>query len=97
MTDATGPRFTLLARAYCHLCDEMLAALRPLSLAHRLPVDVVDVDAEANAALEARWGEWVPVLFLGPPAEGGALCHYRLDSEAVGTALRKLAPPPKIG
>ncbi len=97
MTDATGPRLTLLARAYCHLCDEMLAAVRPLALAHRLPVDVVDVDAEGNAALEARWGELVPVLFLGPPAEGGALCHYHLDGAAVASALHKLAPPPKIG
>ena len=97
MTDAASPRLTLLARAYCHLCDDMLAALRPLSLAHRAPVDVVDVDAEANAALEARWGELVPVLFLGPPAEGGALCHYHLDGAAVEAALRKFASPPEIG
>jgi hypothetical protein len=96
VTDTTGPRLTLLARAYCHLCDEMLAALRPLALAHRLPVDVVDVDAEANAALEARWGELVPVLFLGPPTEGGALCHYHCDGAAVEAALRKLASPPEI-
>lgn len=96
MTDAAGRRLTLLARAYCHLCDEMLAELRPLAQAHRLPVDVVDVDAAENAALEARWGDRVPVLFLGPPADGGALCHYRLDGAAVLAALRKLASQPEI-
>ena len=36
-------RFTLLSRSYCHLCDEMLEALRPVAAG--TPVDVIDVDA----------------------------------------------------
>ena len=39
-------RLTLLARSYCHLCDEMLAALGRLSGVP--PVDVFDVDAPAE-------------------------------------------------
>jgi hypothetical protein len=78
---------TLLVRAYCHLCDEMLAAVQPLAAAHDVTLEVIDVDAPANAALEAAWGERVPVLFAGPPQSGGVLCHYHLDRARVLTAL----------
>jgi hypothetical protein len=81
-----GLELTLLHRAYCHLCDEMLEALRPLAAATGAAVRVVDVDADGD--LEAVWGELVPVLFLGPPAPGNELCHYRLDVARVRAALR---------
>lgn len=80
--------FTLYARSYCHLCDEMLTALqvvlRALSPQQSCTVAVIDIDAAAaqgdSGPLE-RYDELVPVLFgdpLGPP-----LCHYFLDEEAV--------------
>jgi len=78
-------RLTLLARSYCHLCDEMLEALRPIAAG--TPVDVVDVDAPEHAALEARWGDAVPVLFAGAPDPGLELCRYRLDPARVASAL----------
>jgi thioredoxin reductase (NADPH) len=78
-------RFTLLSRSYCHLCDEMLEALRPVAAG--MPVDVIDVDAPEHAALEARWGDAVPVLFAGEPAPGHELCRYRLDAARVAAAL----------
>jgi hypothetical protein len=78
-------RLTLLSRAYCHLCDEMREALAPL--VGRTPVDVIDVDAPGHAALEALWGDAVPVLFAGAPAPGNELCRYRLDAERVAAAL----------
>lgn len=80
---------TLLGRAYCHLCDEMLAALTPLAVRHGVEVTVVDVDADPG--LDAAYGERVPVLFLGPPGSGVELCHYRLDAARVIAALA--APP----
>ena len=76
---------TLLTRAYCHLCDEMLAAIRPIAASHAASIEVVDVDADA--ALEATYGELVPVLFAGTPATGDELCRYRLDRERVLEAL----------
>jgi hypothetical protein len=76
---------TLLTRAYCHLCDDMRAALAPL-LAGR-PVRLVELDVDADAALEARYGELVPVLILGDPEGGKELCHYHLDAQAVRTEL----------
>ncbi len=76
---------TLLSRAYCHLCDEMEAALAPLVARHAARLVVLDVDSEP--ALEARFGERVPVLIAGRPGAGVELCHYRLDSAAVERAL----------
>ena len=72
--------FTLYARSYCHLCDDLLAALMALQGPDvRFVVDVIDVDADD--ALVARFDELVPVLFgdLAQPE----LCHYFLDPQAV--------------
>ena len=82
-------RFTLLSRACCHLCDEMEAALRPLIGA--TPLDVIDVDAPGNAALKARYGGDVPVLFAGPPSPERELCRHRLDPARVSALLAELS------
>jgi hypothetical protein len=75
-------RFTLYSRSYCHLCEDMLAALRSLQgPGQRFEVDVVDVDADP--ALVARFDELVPVLF--GDLEQPELCHYFLDEAAVRT------------
>ena len=76
---------TLLTRAYCHLCDDMRAALLPLLQGH--PVTLVERDVDADAGLEARYGDLVPVLLLGDAASGRELCHYHLDAAAVRAAL----------
>ena len=80
-------RLTLLSRAYCHLCDEMLSGLQPIARAHGAIVDVIDVDAPAHAALEAAWGDRVPALFAGAPEGGALLCHFRLDPDRVRAVL----------
>lgn len=76
---------TLLTRAYCHLCDEMRDALAPLAAAHGATIVERDVDAEP--ALEARYGDLVPVLLAGDADGGTEICHYRLDEAAVRAAL----------
>ncbi len=77
-------RLTLLVRAYCHLCDDMRAQLIPLAARHGARVDEIDVDADA--ALEARYGDLVPVLLLGS-VDGAEICHYTLDAAHVQRAL----------
>jgi hypothetical protein len=72
-----SPGLVLLSRVYCHLCDDMLAALA--GLGHRPAV----VDVDADPALEAQWGEKVPVLLY----EGREVCHYHLDTVALRAAL----------
>lgn len=79
-------RFTLYSRSYCHLCEDMLAALQSLAPAGQaFDVDVIDVDADP--ALVERFDELVPVLYgrLDEPE----LCHYFLDEAAVRNYLAR--------
>ena len=81
MTARAAAHLTLYSRAWCHLCEQMLDALRPLADAFGATVEVVDVDGDPE--LVARYDELVPVLVCN----GVELCHYRLDSERVRGAL----------
>ena len=79
-------RFILYSRAYCHLCDDMLQALRLLDPANACPIDVIDVDADPS--LVALYDELVPVLIAsrdGQPPQ--RLCHYFLDEARVRAFL----------
>ncbi len=77
-----GPiRLTLYGRGYCHLCDDMLAALRQMHPRLKFDIDVVDVDADP--ALESRFGRWVPVLMHGETE----ICHYHLDADRLTAHL----------
>ncbi|ALS59000.1 glutaredoxin family protein [Pandoraea norimbergensis] len=77
----TAPALTLYGRKWCHLCDDMLAALEAMRPAWDFSVTVVDVDSDP--ALEAKYDEIVPVLALGERE----LCRYRFDAAAVQAAL----------
>lgn len=80
-TTAVSSQFTVLNRSGCHLCDDFLAALRPLQAKYGFSLDVIDVDRHPE--LEARFGERVPVLL----AREVELCHYYLDMAAVRACL----------
>lgn len=76
------PRLTLVTRAGCPLCDEMLEALTALGKDRTLPgLALVDVDSDPQ--LQRRWGWKVPVLLL----DGSRVCEARLDR---GELLRLL-------
>jgi len=77
------PCFTLYSRSYCHLCDDLLAALRKL-VGDEISVNVIDIDLDLDAELVQRYDELVPVLIgsrVGQPDQ--QLCHYFLDENAV--------------
>jgi len=82
---------TLLTRAYCHLCDEMREALGVVATG--FGAQIIELDVDADPTLEEAFGEWVPVLLLGPVADGVRLCHYWLDVERVTAALTAAAVP----
>jgi hypothetical protein len=84
-------KLTLLSRAYCPLCDAMLAAVSPIAHAYGATVRVIDVDAPGNAALEDLWGDRVPALFAGDPVPEAFLCGYHLDVERLVAALTEQA------
>jgi hypothetical protein len=77
----TQKRFILYSRSYCHLCDDMITALRALC-GDALPIEIIDVDLHAE--LVERYDELVPVL-MGVE-EGHAprqLCNYFLNENNV--------------
>ena len=48
---------------------------------------VQELDVDADPALEALYGDRVPVLMLGDVEDGSVLCHYHLDRVRVVAAL----------
>jgi thioredoxin reductase (NADPH) len=79
-----GAELTVYSRGYCHLCDDMIAGLRTLQARFRFTLTIVDVDSDD--ALEARYGEDVPVVAHGATE----LCRHRLDSALVTDYLTKI-------
>lgn len=77
----TSPALTLYGRQWCHLCDDLLAALEALRAAYAFSVKVIDVDSDP--ALEHRFNEIVPVLMWGDVE----LCRYHFDDARVRAAL----------
>jgi hypothetical protein len=75
---------TVYSRSYCHLCDEMIAGLRTLQA--RFPFSLAIVDVDSDDALEARYGEDVPVVLHGETE----LCRHRLDAGRVTEYLAKI-------
>lgn len=59
----------------------MQAALQPYQAQYGFALDVVDVDADA--ALEAKYNELVPVLLHGEVE----ICHWYLDEAALQAFL----------
>jgi hypothetical protein len=87
------PRFTLYSRSYCHLCEDMLAALRAFMAGEGVAfsVDIIDIDASPDPSLLARYDELVPVL-VGDDPGGPELCHYFLDEAALRRHLGLVHP-----
>ncbi|MEP7207964.1 MAG: glutaredoxin family protein [Casimicrobiaceae bacterium] len=83
---------TLLARAYCSLCETMQALVTPVAARFGATVEVIDIDA--HPAWVERWGDLVPVLLLGEPEDGRELCHYHADLPALAQALAAAQRPP---
>ena len=71
---------TLYYREGCHLCQNMLQALRGLQ--SRLGFELTLVDIDRVSGLRQRYDEWVPVLCHADRE----LCHYHLDEQAVRDA-----------
>jgi predicted thioredoxin/glutaredoxin len=76
-------RLTVVHRAHCELCDQMVAALAALGRREVLPpIEVVDVDADPQ--LLRRHGLEVPVLLL----DGTVVCRQQLDAAELLRILR---------
>ncbi|HYH41158.1 MAG TPA: glutaredoxin family protein [Burkholderiales bacterium] len=83
-TESQATTLTLYSRTYCHLCDDMITGLHALQARFRFGLEVIDVDADAG--LEDRYGEDVPVLTHGDRE----LCRHRLDTALVTDYLAEI-------
>jgi len=79
------PQLVLYSRQYCHLCDDMLAALEVLRGELGFGLEVIDVDAEPE--LERRYNELVPVLMHGERE----LARWRLDASDLRAYLYNIS------
>ncbi len=77
------PRLSILGRAWCHLCHDMVAAVQKCVDLSTVSIEEVDIDA--FPLLEERWDELIPVLCVNDVY----VCHYYLDE----SALRAVVSP----
>lgn len=82
--------FILYSRTYCHLCDDMLAALQTLGVEYAASFSVKVVDVDADAALVEQYDELVPVLIGLHAGKETRLCHYFLDETRVKAYLQEI-------
>ena len=78
------PTLTVLSREYCHLCEELITALKQFQGRYDFAIEVVNVDRHPR--LEEKWGDKVPVLLDGDRE----ICHYYLDIAAVDARLSRM-------
>jgi glutaredoxin len=83
-TDPHPFALVVYGREDCHLCQNMIAALRELQARLSFHLDVVDVDSDEK--LQSRYGLKVPVLVAGEEE----ICHYHLDPVALDAYFAKI-------
>lgn len=74
-------RVVLYSRAGCHLCDEARAVV--VAECDRAKVTWREVDVDADPQLQARYGEYVPVVEVDGTVQG----FWQLDPVRVRSAL----------
>jgi thiol-disulfide isomerase/thioredoxin len=79
-----SPVLVVYGREDCHLCLDMIAALREWQGRHGFHLEIIDVDSDDD--LKSRYGERVPVLM----AEGEEICHYYLNYRALDAYFTKI-------
>ncbi|MGH9790004.1 MAG: glutaredoxin family protein [Candidatus Acidiferrales bacterium] len=87
MHDAGAPSLivTLYTRAGCHLCEEAKQQMAPLLAEFGAALREVDVDSDD--ALRERYGNDVPVIFLG----ARKVAKHRVDIAQFRRQLRDAA------
>ena len=72
----------LYSRPGCHLCDDLRGLCE--RLAEEFPLRLTEVDIAGDAALLARYGEEIPVLFI----DGRKAVKFRTTEAALRRKLR---------
>ena len=79
---AGSPAVILFTRQRCHLCDEAKAVLRRLQREEPFQFSEINIDADAD--LQARYNEEVPVVFI----HGRKAFKFEIDEKKFLKSLR---------
>lgn len=74
LAGAPALQVTLFTRAGCHLCDEAKAVMQPLLA--RFGATLKEVNVDGDEGLRERYGNDVPVIFLG----ARKIAKHRVDA-----------------
>ena len=85
------PRLTLYSRQDCCLCDEMKAVIR--SVSEQIPIELREIDIDADAGLRAQYDDEVPVLFI----DGRKAFKYRATVVKLIRKLKRKRRPFRMG
>ena len=75
--------FSLYSRPECHLCDEMLIALKKWQKQFKFEVKVFNIDDDQE--LTARYAARIPLLAMN----NTEICEYYFDEKLFLQALKK--------
>lgn len=75
-------RLVLYSRKDCSLCEDMKIIIR--QVARKTPLTLEQIDVDTSAALRAKYGEEVPVLFIN----GRKAFKYRLTAIELARRLK---------
>jgi glutaredoxin len=77
---------TLYGKAGCHLCEEARAAVE--AVRSELPLELEEIDVSLDPALNARYGERIPVLAI----DGEEVFELGVSEEALRAEVARRAP-----
>ncbi len=79
---------TFYTRHDCPLCDAAEAAVRAAVVLHQLPLSITLVDIDEDAALLAKFGNDVPVIYV----DGAEAFRHRVTAGELAAWIRKREP-----
>ncbi|MFW6320464.1 MAG: glutaredoxin family protein [Halohasta sp.] len=74
----------IYTRADCHLCEEAKATIERVASEVDVPVEIEEVDVDADETLRAEYGERVPYVFV----DGWPSFKYEVDADELRRQLR---------
>lgn len=86
MTQPEIIHLVVYGREACHLCQEMIFALRDMQARGDFDFEIVDIDKDPE--LVARYNDKIPVLFA--QTDNTEICHYHFDLQAFDAYLAKI-------
>jgi thiol-disulfide isomerase/thioredoxin len=75
--------FSIYSRPECHLCEEMLSALKLWQERYDFKIEVIDIDKSED--LTARYAARIPLLAVN----NNEICQYHFDDEAFIKLMEK--------